>query len=156
MVGSAEGRVCKIQDQIRIHCTVYYFTTFILCFTMFRAIGYMILKMKFGGPRFNIYLFRRAKMISLHVPFEGSRGSVTVWIWNVYQKLMYWKVGPQDSSVQKLGLWEVIRSWRLWHHQWLNPLMDSEFNGLLKSGGNFRRWNLVGGNRSLRACLLRV
>jgi hypothetical protein len=30
-----------------------------------------------------------------------------------------------------------------WPHQWDNALMDSWFNGLLGSGGNFRRWALL-------------
>lgn len=43
-------------------------------------------------------------------------------------------------------------SWGLWAHQWSHPLGDSQLNGLLGGGGNWRRWCLVGGRWSLGSC----
>jgi hypothetical protein len=42
--------------------------------------------------------------------FQHNR-PVKVWIWNSHQKFMCSRPDPQGSSVQRWGLWEMIRSW---------------------------------------------
>jgi hypothetical protein len=56
------------------------------------------------------------------------------------KRLMCWKLGPQMTG-----------PWGLWLHQWINPLMDSYFDGTIGGDRSFWRSGLVEGSRLLEA-----
>lgn len=78
--------------------------------------------------------------------------STIAWIWNVLQRLIYWRFGTQWSNCQRWGFWEKIVSWGFWSHQWVihwwvYNLMD--YWELMET----RRLGIARGSRSLEACL---
>lgn len=81
--------------------------------------------------------------------FRGFFYSFYMCFYNTYKKCPHQKAHVLElwslmQVVSNCSTLEIIWSWAPWFHEWINPLMDSNFDQLVGGGRTVKRYVLLG------------